>query len=1077
MPIGKAPLALKFAGGVELRMDPKQVPTTKLLDLQNGVFTKFTSIAKRNGHRALGDTDTGARGLAARVTPDGGEILRFNNSRAQSYRPSSDTWVDAGELAVTTATTLPIARTGSFQTQPDIAERNGIRVIAWEDSRGGVWCSVREASTGRILLSQFQLDSAALARNPRCVACGEVLQVLWTREDVGWIQIAIISPTSPTAPPVVSLLTPDLDPARPHYDAEGAAFAPTGAITNRPAIIVWNTPNGASSLMRVAYISPSGVLGSPVTSLPPVATLPDASVGALAITHDPRDNFVGLVWLSTTTLIRAKVLLGATLGLLVGYGSVATTGVGTYSRITAGWGAPVTEQILTLWWAAEVTAARTDLCAVDAGRINVISASVSAATRLHGHNLVSRAWHDGGDLSPLTTDGDVYAMVAHTVRFSPYVAALRLSSASGIASPASTIVARLLPGEAAGALMHSTGPATRAWTTHLPSVASIGVASGDAWSRQHAAPLPYRIQLSSQNGDQFSEQGIKLATLDFDVPYQTVQFGRGLYLASAAPMHYDGTAWREADFHCAPDLGYDAVGAPVDMANQLVTIFGVGAVSDGTRLYAIWYEAVDAQGEMHRGAVSVKFLAVMGGGPGKFQIKLPTCRLTRFANVRIGVARSVAGATGTDSTLPLYRVTSNDATVTTGDNRYVNNDPTVDTVTLLDNLTDLELITREPLYTNGGILNNDPSPWSGAVIAVAKNRLLWTDPTDGNLVRFTQPLADDTALEGPVALSLPVDAFGGPITAIAALDDAIVQFKQTAIFAFGGPGPLADPSVDPGSNIFTTAELLTSDVGCLAPASIGQTPLGITFQSSKGIMLLARGRQILDIGNPVEPLSTQTFTRTTLLPDRQAILYLTSTDDGFSLLWDYNRDQWSKFSNHVGLDAVVVGGVYHYLRANGRLYQETPGIYLDDTTPIPLRIETAWVHFAQHLQGWQKVLWALWLGEYKSSHDLSVKYRLDYNTSYSAPIIAGVNANFNPSLFGTGNLGDGNMNGAPDSGGQRYQRRMHINRRCQAISFLIEDLEAGGVIPATGASFELSELLLIGGGLGPDFKPGAARSG
>lgn len=1069
VPLNKAPLPIQFSSGVDLRTDQKQVPSTKLIDLQNAVFSRGFSLSKRNGYSAYsqqiqdgGGNISDARGLAQRD----GEILLFTDKRCESYRPSNDRWADTGEVAATTATTLPIARTGSQQTQPDIADRNGIRVVAWEDSRGGVWCEVIEAATGRILLGQTQLDADADAKNVRCVAVGEVLHVLWTRSDLGQIQLALVNPATPAAAPVVSILTADLDATKVFYDAEAAPAAPNG-IAIRPGLIAWAQAGGG---FRVGYIAPSGVLGSTTTGLPSVVTFADVLTGPIAVSHDPSDAQIAVGWIGGSSIVRVRTLSAASLATS-GFVDPVATSAG-YSRITLAFGAVNSSGVASLWWAAEVTAARTDLCAIDSGSIDIATAIASAKTTLHGHGLVSRAFHDGGDagVSASVQGGDVYAFVAHSARFSPYVACLRLSDDSGISSPNNTIVSRLMPGEAAGALMRTTGAGTRAWTQHLPSVMAVDLAETDVFSRQHAVILPYRIQLSSQNGDQFSEQGLKLVVVDFEARYQTEQLGRGLYLASSAPQHYDGDAWHEADFHCAPDLGFNTTGAPVAMASTITEV--AGQIPPGVYLYAYWYEAVDMQGELHRGAVSPKMLVTVSSGGKATVHAIPTCRLTRFGNVRLCAARSVVGATGTDSTLALYKITDNDVTQTTGANRYVDNDVTVDTVAFTDNFTDANLLTKEPLYTNGGILSNDPAPWSGEILAASKQRLFWTDTTNPNVVRFSQQLADDTALEAPVGLSLVVDPFGGPITAIAALDDTIVPFKEVATFVFGGPGPLADPAVDPGINVFTSAELVTGDVGCISPASVGQTPLGITFQSRKGIRLLSRQRQVVDIGNPVEPLASQNFTRTTLLPDRKSILYLTDTADGFSLLWDYDRDQWSKFSNHLGLDAIVVDNVYHYLRTDSRVFRETPGVYRDDNSRIPLRIETAWIHYQQYLQGWQKILYAYFLGTYQSPHSLSVRYRVDYNDAYSPAIISDINSNYNPSLYGAGAYGAGAYGGS-DIGGTRYQRRIHLDRRCQAMSFLIEDVEAPGDF---GASFELSEMLLIGGGLGADFKVGAARS-
>lgn len=1073
MALNPGALALPFGGGVDSRTDSKQVSPVKLLQLQNGVFTHLFTISKRSGYRAAstaiqdaGGNITGARGLAK--TPSG-EVLLFTDKRCYSRRPSSDTWADAGEVAATTCTTRPIARSGTVQTQPDVADRNGIRVVAWEDSRTGVWCDVLEAATGRVLVSQLQLDSSANAKDPRCLPVGEMIHILWRRSDLTQIMIATVSTASPATAPTISILTADLNAALPFFDAVPAVNGPSGLFADRPGLIAWSITGGG---FRLGYLAPSGVLGSGIYNLPPVIAKPaEVLTGPIAVTWDPVSARVAVVWSTTANSIGCYLADGDDLGTAIRQTVLGPVGASS-ARLTAAFGGRGSDGFATLYWAAEITAASTDLTKVVAGAALQTAGTLDAAfTTLRGHGLVSRAWHDGATVDGSAIDGDAYVMVAHTVRFFPYVAALRLSDDSGINSPGNTIVARLMPGEAAGSLMRPTGAGTRAWTQHLPSVMPLDQADDEVEARRHAVPLPYRIQLSSSNGDQFSEQGLKLATLDMQPFYATAPLGRGLYLASAAPQHYDGELWREADFHCAPDAGYDATGAPVSLAAAITTTAG-GSIANGTYLYAWWYEAQDANGELHRGAVSTKMLVTMAGGPKSFTMNIPTCRLTRFANARICVARSQQGATGTDQTIDMFKVTSNDPTVTTGANRYVANDPTVDTVTFVDSLDDATIATREPLYTNGGILSNDPAPWAGGVIATSKGRLFWTDPTDPNMVRYSQQRADDTALEAPVALSLIKDAFGGDIVALEAMDDTIIPFSETATFIFGGPGPLADPSVDPSANAFTPIELITTDVGCIAAASVAQTPLGITFKSKKGIMLLTRAREISNIGNDMQKFDAQTVTRATLITTAQRVVYLTDTPGGLALMWDYNRNAWSTFTNHTGIDALVLDGLYYYLRPDSRLFIETPGIYKDDKVHIKLTIETAWIHFAQYLQGWQRVHWAYFLGKYISAHTLNVRYRIDYNDDYKPQIDSDINANYNPSLYGAGSYGVGPY-GGPGVGTTRYQRRIHINKRCQAISFLISDTEADG---AFGASFELSELLLVGGGIGPAFKVGAARS-
>jgi hypothetical protein len=1050
MTLQPQPLAIMFGGGVDLRSDSKQVPTTKLLDLQNAVFTKLTTISKRNGYRALskqiqdgGGDIANARGLAERD----GEVLLFTDKRCFSYRPSADRWADAGEIAATTATTMPIARTGSYQTGADSAVRNGCRVVAWEDSRNGVWCSVIEDVTGRVLRSQTQLDASTSARDVSVVAVGEVIHVIWTRADITSIKIAVVNPATPASAPVVSTPISDLNATKPFYDVESVPL-----MANRPAIIAW--VSSTLGTLRIGYLGPPG------TFIPPVVSSPATITGPVCVAFNQADGMVALGWLEGSSILKAVIKDAATLTTLNLFTGLATSGGSGYSRITMGWGAPQASATQTLWFACELLTARSDLSAVDCGSVDITALTSTATTRLRGHGLVSRAFRDGDD---------VYVGIAHTARFFPYVAMLRISNVLGVAAPNAVILSRLMPGEASGSLMRTTGAATRAWTQHLPHVSQEGAADTDVTTRQHALCVPYRIQLSSQNGDQFSEQGLKLATLDFLPTYQSVQLGRNLYLSSSMPMSYDGDAWHEADFHCAPDFGFDATGAPVDMTTAITMVAG-GSIPNGTYVYVWWYEAVDAKGELHRGAPSVKMLVTMSGGPRSFSMAIPTCRLTKFANVRICVARTAQGATGTDTTLPLNRVTSNDVTVKTGSNRYIDNDPTVDFVTFVDGIDDITLTTREPLYTNGGVLPNAPSPWHGGIIAVGKSRLYWTDTTDPHLVRYSQTIADDTALEAPPELSLRKDPFGGPITAIGVMDDSVVPYSTTAVYVFTGPGPLADPAVDPAANAFTPIELVSTDVGCITATSIGQTPLGLTFQSAKGIMMLTRDRQIVNIGNDVQKFDAQKITHATLIPTAQRIVYL--TDNGRTLMWDYNRNSWSTFTNHEGLDAVVLDGLYYYLRKDSRVFVETPGVYRDDNSNIEMVIETAWIHYAQYLQGWQRVLEVYFLGRFISAHTLGIRYRLDYDESYSPEILNDVNSNWNPSAYGAGTYGGGAYGGA---GGDttRYQRRIHMNKRSQAISFLIRDIEATGDF---GASFELSELLLIGGRLGQAIKIGAARS-
>lgn len=1021
MPIQKQPLPIGFVGGIETKVDAKAVPTTKLLDLQNGTFTKQTTISKRNGYEALsraldsGGTVPSCVGLATR----GSEILQFDGSRAYTRRESTDQWADAGEVASVVATDVPLARTGSNQTMPDAATNGGVTVAAWEDSLGGVWMSVVEAVGGRLLLAPTQLDASAT--RPRCVAVGGVLHVYYARGDINRIYSVVVNPSAPSVTPTPAIMIDDLSTTVPHYDA-----GPT-IRTDTPGVIAWVTAVG----WCIAYVAATGALGSPVTGFPAAGTFADLVESGIAVDYNTRAVTPTIAVVYTSGGNTRVYEVNSTV-LSTGTGDTVDAGAGAGTRVTCAWDTDV-----GIWFAIEYSGATSNLNRIRSGcwQNGVL---VDGIDTLRGHGLVARAFLD---------DESVYLPVVHGVEFFTYVAITKLSAGT-FGSSGTVTVARLLP-------VASAGTPARVHLASSPAVAT----------RQRAICLSDRIQLSSEDDDQFSETGIRRVTLDFDheSSFQYAELGRGLYLAGACLSHYDGRRWAEADFHCAPDVASSA-------ASPYTPSTTGGSIAAGTYNYVLAYEEVDALGETHYGATSVPATITVGGsGSGSVSIAIPTCRLTGKKHVRIGVFRSKQGQTGDPASITYYRVTNTDPSDTTGENRYVLNDPTVDTVTFVDAFSDATLATREPLYTVGGILSNIPSPISGGCLAGGKARLFWTDPSDPNLVRYSQQIREETALEAPAPLAITVDPYGGRIVGLGILDDAVVVFKETAIFVFGGPGPLANPAA--GQDSFSSPQLVTSDVGCKSPNSIAQSPDGIVFQSTKGIMILDRSRQVQDIGSSVYAYDGQTVTRATLLPDRKQLVFLTA--EGFTLLWDYERLQWSKYTNHNGYDGVVVGGVYHYLRTDGRVFRETPGEYADDNQQIPLVIETAWIKLAGYLQGWQRIISATFLGEYKSAHALRIRIRTDYAAGYSAPVDLDVNSNWDPANYGEGNYGDGPY-GGDSAPGTVYQRTLPaINARCQSISFQIQDVQATADY---GASFELSELLLVGGVLGPKFQVGESRS-
>lgn len=1038
MPLTEQQIAVRFAGGIETKMDEKAVPAVKLLALENGVFTKAISIGKRNGYESLSRIIDGSSLALTDVRALGrrdAELLAFTSDRCFSHQRQLDAWQDAGPCVTCVATDEPAVNTGTAQTQPDRASSGGVTVFAWEDSRGGVWWSALDADSGRVCRGDEQLDS--LGSMPRCVAVGAVIHIYWARVSVASIMVTVINPATPSSAVTVATLTDDLSVTNTIFDACESN------LTGTPAVIAWAEDGGTN--MRIGFVDQSGVLGSPSTNLPSVfrdAGLLSAT-SPIGITY--RDDVIGVCVQEADNAIYGITYDGSGGGSPIG----VTLEISLMSGIVPKRAVAAFDSDGTLWVAVdeEAVARSNDLahvCSVTSG------GGVGTPTSIRSVSLASRAFAN--------TDGDVHAIFVHdTTYFNTYVA-LRLSDYFP--------VARVLAGSATG----------RSARRLVPSAcADVPATSNDLLANRYFIALSSRERLAGENADQFGETSIREVLLDFTRTAdngdlrQTAQIGRGLYMAGACPLHYDGSAWTEQGFHFGPEL--------------IATLAAAGGslTTSATYLYIAWYEWTDALGEVHRGPCSFG-TSVSTGANTQVTLTLPTLRVTLKTNVRICVARSLPGDTS-----QMFRITSLDPTTSgAAANGYVGNNIAVDTVSFVDRMSDTTLRTQEPLYTNGGILSNDPTT-PGSIIAIGKNRAFFNDQHNENVVRYSQPITEGFGLELAPELFLTCDPYGGPVTALAVMDDVVYAFKRDAIFAFGGDGPLQNG--DSSATGFSNPQLVTSDVGCSAPCSIVTTPTGLMFKTSKGIYQLGRDRQVSYVGAPAEAFNAQSVKRANVMPARSQVVFL--TDSGSSLLYDYLFGQWSTFTNHEGLDAVVVDDEYHYVRSDARVFRETIGAYSDAGVRITLRIETAWVHLFEYLQGWQR-FWNLHvLGTRYSAHQLGIQYRTDYEDQWTDFAWLDATGDTDPTgwltgdganeigvdpITGDGAYGGGAYGDGPYGGvaGNAYQWRLGLHANGQAIRFRFEDFEKDG---AAGASFELTEMVITGGALAPTVRPfSAARS-
>ncbi len=1001
MALAEARIALRFAGGLETGEDDKHVVLDKLLALENAISPRVGLLGKRNGSTTLPRTrlDAATPLPDARATAQRGtELLAFDDGAGYTYVPSAEGWKKAGDIVCPTLSLQPIADGPQEQTYADRAALNGMVLLTWQEA-DGTYISVLDEETGRVLLSRQQFLPAGV--KPRAVVAGESLCALALNAADRQLYIAVISPQNPTASPAMSILVEDLHATYQDYDAHASAHGKT--------FITWYSSGGN---IRVGYLHQSGVLGSPATGMDSVVDQSATVAGPLAICSDPSsDSGAAIVYFDGTSIQRWVVY--EDLSFIYGPTEVAATAP-SCARLTCVHSDRLDEDLAPTVWIAW------DELDVDSGvrlakwtRLEKFQAP-DTPTVVRGSKIAGRPFVDGAD-----TDTDRV--------FFPIAYESALYTTLFVARDDGLLVARCLSGLYSGAPALNCVP-----NTVIDDRVSMTTAI-------------YRRKLAGPDGDQFAERGIQEISLDFAAAdsHQSARVGRTTYLAGAGFVwQYDGEGFAEHGFHYAPEVTEDAAFDTPEVGD---------GVPDGVHTYGTAYCWKNAQGEVEWGPVYL-FEVEVDSGPAQVALEIPTLRHTakRLPRVDafIGVFRDEAGDGES-----LYLVSSLDPTAS-GPNGYLANDPGVDSVTFEDELSDADLLSREPLYTNGDVLSNEPTP-TAAILTAAKDRLFANDPSDQSALRFGQVRRDGYVAELSPFLETRLDSFGGPVTAAIEQDGAMIAFRRRGVYRLAGAGPT--PS-NQGS--FGDPQLIHTDVGAIDARVLCSTPVGTIFLSEKGFRLLDRSLQSHYIGRPVEKYtdatrSPQTFVSAELLPDRNEVRFLSST--GVSLHYDYDRNLWSEWPNYHGVAAEIVDGTYYSVRADGNVYVETPGVYRDVNRHVPFAVETAWAKFGGYLQGWQRAWHAAVIGRQLSACELRFRAAFDYNERWEVDITIDPADWFTDAPYGGGNYGDGPYGGNADS---LFQAEFHLDRECQAAKFRIEDVEASGVY---GAAFELSEILITGG--------------
>lgn len=217
MALQKQTIPISFTSGINTKSDSKLVMPADLLELENAVFTKYGALNKRYGYEVLGTQIEGGsqidQGEALGVFNE--ELNLYTGKKLYSYAPSTNSWVDKGDMVSVIVSDTPIVKNSYTQSHVSCDFNENVTVYAWEDSRGGVRYSVIDQLTNTVFSFDQVLD--ALAARPKVVAFEQYLLIFYRLTADTSLRYKAISINTPTTIGPSVTVTTDMN-ASYNYD-------------------------------------------------------------------------------------------------------------------------------------------------------------------------------------------------------------------------------------------------------------------------------------------------------------------------------------------------------------------------------------------------------------------------------------------------------------------------------------------------------------------------------------------------------------------------------------------------------------------------------------------------------------------------------------------------------------------------------------------------------------------------------------------------------------------------------------------------------------------------------------------
>ena len=1086
----KQAVDISFAKGLDLKTDPKRVLSGNFVSLQNTIFLKGGLLQKRNGNQQLTSLPANS---SSYVTTLNDNLTAVGTSIA-AYEENNAKWVTKGSIAPMSINTLPLIRNNFNQTAADSVVGNGLVLTAYLEYNGSTTTNkyvIADAITGQNIVAPtaIPVSSGTVSGGMRTFLLGNNFIIAFTNTISGTahLQYIAISTYNPTVHSVNTDIASSYVPA--------TTLSWDGFVAGNYLYVAYDTTAGGQAV-DITSLSANFTLASPtsfagytatmmsvtadITGMNPVVYMSfynsGSSTGFVAILDKNLNKLVNPIeiitsgtYLNITSAAQnGSVSVFAELQNNYSFDSGLPTNLILSVNIT-----PISNTTHSVFssGASSITVASasglvTGMTVID----NTTPANIAAFTTITvsgtslalSNNTAGNSASSPGDLLSFVTKGTAFNVIRSvglaskafivkgTIYFlsafqSSYQSTYFLINGS-LSTSASPIVAAKLAYENGGGYLTLGLPGV----TVTDNLAQIAYLYKDLIA---AVNKNTNVPSGTQIAGIYSQTGINLVSFEIGTQnFDTAEIASNLHLSGGFLWIYDGYLPVEHNFFLWPDTDQTN---PTDTASWSASGGSIVAKPDGatnTNAYYVQftYEWTDNAGNAYRSAPSIPVAITTSGSgsSGSITYNIPTLRLTyKVANpVKIVAYRWSVGQQ------VYYQTTSISVPLL--------NDTTVDSVQFVDTNSDATILGNNILYTTGGVVEDVNAPATN-LLALFDTRLWLVDAEDQNLLWFSKQVIEATPVEMSdlftmyIAPTTSSEGSTGPITSIFPMDDKLCIGKQNAWYYINGTGP----DNTGANNQYSQPILITTSVGCTNQSSIVFTPMGLMFQSNKGIWLLDRSLQTNYIGAPVENFTNgATVLSALLIPATNQVRF--TLDSGLTLMYDYYYGEWGTFTGIPAIGACIYGGFHTFIDNFGRVFQESPNSFLDGSNPVLLSFTTGPLRLGD-LQNYQRAFFFYLLGTYYSPHKLQVSISYDYNTSPSHSVLLSPINYSTP--YGSGPSQSPYGQGTPFGGpGNIEQFRVFLDRqRCQAFAITVQEVYDPTYGAPAGQGLSLSGINLV----------------